>query len=78
MHPPSRKEIEAELEKLRKLYECYSFLYSDANDEPMRKRILELSRSHILAKVNTLYYSVDIPARKKLDEMRKELSQKQR
>jgi hypothetical protein len=78
MHPPSKKEIEAELEKLRKLYECYSFLYSDADDESMRKKILELSRSHILAKVNALYYIVDIPARKKLDEMKNELSQTQR
>lgn len=75
MQPPSKKEVKAELEKIRKLYECYCFAVSNADDEHLRKKIIEISQEHLLAKIDAMKYSVLIPIQIKKDALRKKIAE---
>ena len=44
----------AEFDKIRKMYECYSYLYENADDEPTRRKIVDLGTEHILAKTESV------------------------
>lgn len=71
----SEKEVKAEFEKIRKLYECYCFAVSNADDEHLRKRITEIAQDHLSARINAIKYSVKIVAQKERDELRKKIDE---
>lgn len=71
----SKKEVNAEFEKIRKLYECYCFAVSNADDEHLRKKITEIAREHLSAKINGIKYSVQIVAQREKDELRRKIAE---
>lgn len=75
MQPTSKNEIKQEFDKIAKLYDCYRFAVSNADDENLKKRITEIAQAHLLSKVDALVYSVKIPADMRMDELRKRIAE---
>ena len=69
MSAPSEKEIRDKANIVRKAHECYTFLYSIADNDVLRKKIEELMREHLLSMTDEMYYSVKLP----VDNRKKEL-----
>lgn len=70
----SDKEVKAEFDKIRKMYECYSYLYNNADDEPTRRKIRELASKHLLAKVDSIVLPAKMELRMRKEELRKLIS----
>jgi hypothetical protein len=75
MEIPSRKEVDAEFEKILKLHECYCFAVANADDEHLRRRITEIGKEHLVSKINAIRYSLEIVTQRKKDELRKKIAE---
>jgi len=54
---------------------CYHFAVSNADDGHLRRKISEIAREHLAAKINAIKYSVLIAVQAKKDELIKKMSE---
>lgn len=58
-------------EKIEKIYQCYSYLVQNCDDEALRKKLSELAKEHLLFKINEASYSVEIPLQERKYQIEK-------
>lgn len=71
---PSKKELRQEIEKVKKIEECYRFLLENAEeDNVVHKKLEDIRKEHLLSVTDALFYSVELPLQDRLRELDDEL-----
>lgn len=74
MNQLSKQEVENEIQKIRKVFQCYSYLKANAGEnQVLFKKIEALCSEHILSMIDELQYSVDLPAQERIRQLQEEL-----
>lgn len=73
--PPPKEELVAELEKVKKLYDCYWYIHKNTEDSQTREKIKAIARADLLRRIEKVFLSVDIPARLRMEELRRKIDE---
>jgi hypothetical protein len=69
----SKRQIEKEMEKIRKLHECYGFALANADNENLKNKIMEIAQAHLNAKLSALTCSAGNAREARINELRKSI-----
>jgi hypothetical protein len=70
---PTKKEIKRETEKIDKIFQCYSYLVHNCDDEALRNKIVDIGIVHLLSKIDEVTYSVGIPLQERKHQLEEQL-----
>ena len=73
--PPPKEELVAELETVKKLYECYWYIHKNTEDSETREKIKTIARADIKRRIEKVTLSVSIPTRLRMEELRRKIDE---
>jgi hypothetical protein len=72
---PSEKRVNDEFEKMKKLYDAYRFIYANADNEAMKRKITEMAQEHLSAITDTIHYDTMMSLEERRAYIRKKITE---